>query len=233
MSGEEATVWWARVDGARAERFEAVLSPDEHARAAAFRFERDRLRFVIARGLLHTLLGNYLGADPKRIELAYGTHGKPRLADDDAVLRFNLSRSNGVVALAFCERRKIGVDVERVRADLFMDEIVHRYLPPRTVREIERRSGEERVAEFFRAWVRLEAYVKGHGGGLGLLREIAEPEGWSIVDLNLLDGYAAAVAIEGGAPARVSTREVRLETLQPRAATAPAPYRSRSRSPEG
>lgn len=213
MSSEEAIVWWARVDGARADRFEALLSPDERARASAFRFERDRLRFVIARGLLHTLLGAQLGVDPQRVEVALGGHGKPRLTDDDAGLRFNVSHSHGVVALAFCERREIGVDVERVRPDLVVDEIARRYLPPRAVQEIERHSEEERVGEFFRAWVRLEAYVKGRGGGLGLLNERREPEGWSIADLDLLDGYAAAIAIEGDAPARVSTRQVRLEAL--------------------
>lgn len=208
----EATIWWLRLDDVAAPQAEAVLSPDERDRATRFRFERDRRLFVTARGVLRTLLGHYLRADPKQIELAYGNHGKPRLADDEVGLRFNVSHSDDLVALAFCERREVGVDVERVRPCLFTEEIARRYLPPPTVREIERHSGEGRVREFFRAWVRLEAHLKGRGDGLRELGSGAHPEGWSVIDLSPLDGYAGAVAIESGAPVRVSTRRVCLET---------------------
>ena len=214
MRGGEATVWWAHLDRCGADRFDAVLSPDERSRAAAFRFPRDRSRFMAARGLLRTLLGGHLGVDPKRVELAYGEHGKPRLADDEEALCFNLSHSNGVVALAFCEGREIGIDIEAVRDDLPAEAIV-RYLPPEAGREIERRAGRERLRHFFRTWVRQEAYAKGRGAGLELIGRSPDTDRWSILDLRLLDGYAAAIAIDGVAPAPVSARPIPLETLSP------------------
>jgi 4'-phosphopantetheinyl transferase len=205
MSTCEATVWWGHLDDA-ADRFERVLSRDERRRAAAFRFARDRSRFVAARGLLRKLLGDYLGLDPQRIEFAYGEHGKPRLAHGQSALCFNVSHSNGVVALAFCEGREIGIDVEAQRDDLFSEGIARRYLPRRAAMEIEQHAGKERSAEFFRAWVRQEAYAKGRGVGLELIGE--EPADWSIADLELLDGYAAALAVEGPVPVKVETKPI-------------------------
>ena len=203
MNGD-VTVRWGWLDGHDADGFEPVLSPAELDRAASFRFARDRSRYVVARGLLRTLLGERLGIDPERVAFAYGEHGKPRLAEDTG-LRFNLSHSNGLMALGLCEGREVGVDVEAKRDELFTTGIARHYLPARAADEIERRTGTERTAEFFRAWVRQEAYAKGRGAGLELIGE--SPRGWSIADLDLAGGFAAAVAIEG-APVQVDASSI-------------------------
>ena len=57
-----------------------------------------------------------------------------------------------------------------------------------------------------RAWVRQEAYAKGCGAGLELIGE--SPNGWSIADLDLIGGYAAALAVEGTAPVRIETSPI-------------------------
>src|SRR5579859_3145658 len=44
-----------------------VLSPDERARAARFRFERDRRRYTVGRGLLRRLLAGYVGIAPEDV----------------------------------------------------------------------------------------------------------------------------------------------------------------------
>jgi 4'-phosphopantetheinyl transferase len=203
MRACEVTVWWGHLDGAT-DRFARSLSTDERRRAAAFRFARDRSRFIAARGLMRNVLGGHLGLDPKRLEFAYGVHGKPRLAHDTD-LRFNLSHSNGVMALALCRRREIGIDLEARREESATEGIARRYLPSRVAAEIERHAaGGERSSAFFRAWVRQEAYAKGRGVGLEAIGE--DPEDWSITDLELLDGYAAALAAEGPAPLRVTVK---------------------------
>ena len=203
MSGE-VTVRWCRLDRFDADGFERVLSPDERARAASFRFARDRSRYVIARGLLRSLLGERLGIGPERVEFAYGERGKPRLAGDTR-LRFNLAHSDGVMALALTEEREIGIDVEAQREGPFGEGIARRYFPEGVAARIERRPEDERAGEFFRAWVRQEAYAKGRGVGLELIGQ--RPEGWSIADLDLVRGYAAAVAVEG-APVQVTRRPI-------------------------
>jgi 4'-phosphopantetheinyl transferase len=193
----EVTVRWGGLDHHGSDRFEPLLSRDERDRAASFRFVRDRSRYVVARGLLRTFLGERLGLDPARIEFAYGEHGKPCLADDTG-LHFNLSHSAGVMALAMSEGREVGVDVEAVREDLFAEGIARRYLPAQVATEIERRPEADRSREFFHAWVRQEAYAKCRGVGLELVGQSPDPEDWTILDLDLGRGYAGALAIEGG-----------------------------------
>ncbi len=141
--------------------------------------------------------------DPRRVELILGERGKPRLADDSTDLRFSVSHSGDLVALAFCSGREVGVDVEARRNDLCSEEIARRYLPARVAKEIERRAGAERMAEFFRAWVRQEAYAKARGVGLELIGESPSAH-WLITDLDLADGYSAAVAVEGPTPVQVA-----------------------------
>jgi 4'-phosphopantetheinyl transferase len=197
-------VRWADLDARSPDEYEALLSGDERSRAA--RLRRGRERFIVARGLMRTLLGEYLGIEPGRVELAYGERGKPRLADGGADLRFNLSHSESLVAFAFCRGREVGIDVEAVRADRSSERLARRYLPPEAVREIEEYPEAERIEAFYRAWVRQEAYAKGRGEGLELIGE--SPHGWSIVDLDLIGGYAAAVAVEGTAPVRIEASPI-------------------------
>jgi 4'-phosphopantetheinyl transferase len=196
------TVRWAALDGLCGEPLEELLSADELARARRLRFERDRRRFIATRGLLRRLLGERIGLDPSAIAFAYDAHGKPRLAGGETGLHFNASHSGAVAIFAFCEQREVGVDVEAVRGDLFTEGIARRYLPIEVAERIERRRGARRAEEFFRAWVRQEAFAKGRGEGLGLIGE--SPEGWAIADLEPVDGYAAAVAAEGPEPLQLS-----------------------------
>jgi 4'-phosphopantetheinyl transferase len=196
MSGE-VTVWWADLDARDAESFEPLLSADELGRAAGLRFARDRSRFIAARGMLRALLGDRLGTDPARIEFAYGEHGKPRLADETG-LRFNLSHSGPLLALVICGGREVGIDVEAISERVAAKGIARRYLPAEMAAEIGRRSGRQRTEEFFRAWVRQEAYAKGCGGGLELIGRAPGPS-WTLVDLELAPGYAAALALRDDA----------------------------------
>jgi 4'-phosphopantetheinyl transferase len=199
-----AEVRWAELDRLDHAGFAALLSPDELSRAGAFISDLDRDRFVAARGTLRTLLGERLGRDPKAIKFAYGKRGKPRLADDSR-LRFNLSYSRGIVALALCEGREVGIDVEVVRDGVSIERIARRYLPARATHHLGGCPDDDgRSLEFFRAWVRQEAYAKARGAGLEGIGEWPDPARWAIVDLDLRDGYAAAIAIEGPSRARLT-----------------------------
>ena len=205
MSGE-VIVRWGNLDSQQPQRFVHLLTREERDRAESFKFERDRSRFIAARGLLRTLLAQRLGLDPRRVVFAYGEHGKPRLAGDAGGLRFNLSHSDAVLAIALCENREVGIDIETQRAGRPIEGISRRYLPPALAEEIERATGAERDRAFYRAWVRQEAYAKACGAGLELIGEPPDTERWSIADLELAEGYSAAVAVEGATPGEVITR---------------------------
>ena len=197
MTGE-VTVRWGRLGSTHgAARFEPLLSRDERERAASFRFARDRLPLRRRPRTSPDGPRERLGLDPARIEFAYGERGKPCLPDHTG-LHFNLSHSAGMMALAISEGREVGIDVEAVREDLFAEGIAPRYLPAEVAEEIELRAGTERSREFYRGWVRQEAYAKARGGGLTLIGESPDPGSWSVIDLDSPDGFAGALAIESG-----------------------------------
>src|SRR5581483_8134203 len=88
----------------RMKQLAATLSEDEQIRASRFHFERDRNRFIAARGQLREILGRFLEIPPSQIVFSYGERGKPHLADaiNGKFLHFNLSHSEGLGLIAVC-----------------------------------------------------------------------------------------------------------------------------------
>ena len=216
----EVHVWIAPLDlpdSAAAERA-AWLDADEEARAARFRFPRDRRAFTVARGTLRILLGRYLGRSAGLVRLSYGPHGKPALADAGAnPLRFNVSHSGELGVFAFARSSDVGVDVEHMRALSDLDGIAERFFSAEEVSALRRIAGEARREAFYRCWTAKEAYIKGVGEGLSMpldrfavsldptegavrlrvLRGPAPPGAWRLHRFEPRPGYVAAVAVAG------------------------------------
>jgi 4'-phosphopantetheinyl transferase len=154
------------IDVARA--MAPLLSHVEQERASQFALERDRSRFVIARGRLRQLLGVRLNVAPRSVQLVYGPRGKPALGPTFAGsgLRFNISRSADVAAYAFARGREIGVDVEHVRTIPDADDIVAHMFSPRENVAYFALSPRDRTLAFFNGWTRKEAFIKALGDGL-------------------------------------------------------------------
>jgi 4'-phosphopantetheinyl transferase len=221
LPGDEVHVWRARLDAPpeRVRRLLDLLAPDERVRAGRFHFRRDEDRFVVARGLLRTILGGYLNSGPERLRFEYGAQGKPALAPEHnpAGLRFNVSHSEGVALYAVTRGREVGVDVERVSARVECEEIAGRFFSPREVARLRALPEALREAAFFDCWTRKEAYIKARGEGLSLpldgfdvslapgepaallanRLDPAEVSRWSLRELRPWPGFAAAVAVEG------------------------------------
>jgi 4'-phosphopantetheinyl transferase len=196
----------------------ALLSPDECARAERFRFEIDRCHFIIARGILKTILGRYLEIAPAQIEFVYADRGKPRLADSIAqpALKFNLAHSGSLALYAFTRIGDVGVDIEHIRPELAGDDIARRFFSPHEIASLDQLPIHERQQAFFNCWTRKEAFIKAKGLGLSLpldqfdvtlaptetaalLRtrwDEDEAARWSLTALDAGAGYVAALAIE-------------------------------------
>jgi len=215
IAGDDVHVWTVDLlaDTGPIAAFAATLSADERDRAARFYFERDRRRYIVARGALRTILGECLGVDAAAVEFQYGAHGKPSLAAD---LAFNVSHS-GELALIACSRRgEIGVDIEEIRLLTDADLVASQFFSPREVARLRALPLGMRNEAFFRCWTRKEAYVKALGEGLS--RPLAtfdvtftagepamltvdhdeqETKRWSLTALDTPRGYAAALVTEG------------------------------------
>lgn len=221
LDADAVHVWAAPLDppAAAVQRHGTLLASDERARAERFHFERDRRRFTVARGVLRTLLGRYLGTDPRAVAFGYESHGKPVLADPFAAhgLRFNVSHSGEMALFAFARGREVGVDVEEVRRMEDGLDIAVRFFSEAEVAAFRALPEEIRDDAFFNCWTRKEAYIKAVGEGLSFplhvfdvslapgeparllaSRDPQQAERWSLRGLpDPAPGYRAALVVEG------------------------------------
>lgn len=199
LAAGEVALWRVVLDDVSDRAFAdlaASLSADECERAAAFRFERDRRRFTVARGVLRALVAGYTGADAASLLFHYGENGKPSLAGaEEGALSFNLSHSEGLAVYAFTLEGQVGVDIERRRHLPEREHIAASCLLPRERAAVQQAPAARREEAFFEAWTRQEALLKALGIGLG-----ASPSDVSarptpiLVRLNPAPGFSGALA---------------------------------------
>ncbi len=195
------------------------LSVEEQERAERFYFDEDRARFMLAHGALRQILSCYLGLGPGEIMFDQGPQGKPNLdpMPDRMGLTFNLSHSGSFVLIAVGCERELGVDVEKIRPEIDLEGIAARFFSKSEVEGLMRLAPALRSEAFFRCWTRKEAYIKARGGGLAIplgqfdvsldpgseaallatRDDPAEADRWSLYNLEMGEGYQAALAVEG------------------------------------
>lgn len=195
---ETIHVWRGSLDqqAAIARRLEALLSDDERERASRFRFDRDRARYVVGRGMLRALLGRYLAADPARLRFRYSIHQKPSLLDGGP--SFNLAHSEATALFAFSPSFEVGVDVELVRPEFEGegDRIAERFFSPAEVEVLRALPEEDRGVAFLTCWTRKEAFLKARGDGLTLALDS--------FDVSLAPNEPAALLRTGWSPKECS-----------------------------
>jgi 4'-phosphopantetheinyl transferase len=168
----EIHIWHAPLEqfAGEAQGLMLTLSPDEQDRADRFRFDKDRNRYAMSRGMLRNLLGEYLGVSPGRLQFHYGRYGKPYLPDPSSPspIHFSVSHSCGLTLLAFSRDQEIGIDVECIRMDFDFEPIAKRFFSPAELSNLLSLPDAAKAAEFFRLWTRMEAYAKARGIGLSI-----------------------------------------------------------------
>lgn len=220
----EIHVWWTVLNRAPDDPADAILSPDERTRAARLRLPMHRDTFVAARAFLRAVLARCLGADAASLCFGATAHGKPYLLEPTAPLHFNLAHTGSVALLAVGVDTAVGVDVERVRADLDLTGIARRFFRPEESAALEALPAVRRTDAFFAVWTRKEALLKALGkgiaGGVDRFGVTVEPDAparvvaaaggpleaarWWVADLAAGPGYRAAVAAPA-VPSRVHT----------------------------
>ena len=214
-------VWRASLDPPthHVERLRDVLSDSERIRAGDFVFERDSTRSIAARGLLRVIVGRYLAIPPDGLRFDSGATGKPALsASQGRGIEFSVSHSHGLVLYAVTCDRRIGIDIERIRAVANWAGVPGRVLSPREHAVFRALPPDQQRAAFFRAWTRKEACSKAWGQGLSCPLDLidvslapfepgrplsihddpAASARWSLQDVAPAPGYVAALATEGG-----------------------------------
>ncbi|GAC1362153.1 MAG: 4'-phosphopantetheinyl transferase superfamily protein [Ktedonobacteraceae bacterium] len=147
-----------------------LLNVDEVRKAAQFRFEKDRNRYIIAHGLLRLLLANYVQLPAAQLNYCYNAYGKPELAISHGqdTLHFNLSHTHELIIYAFTYSRHVGIDIEYIRGNIEYEQLAKHYFSSFEYAELQRLPLSIRRQVFFQCWTRKEAYIKARGLGLSL-----------------------------------------------------------------
>ncbi|MBW4514943.1 MAG: 4'-phosphopantetheinyl transferase superfamily protein [Timaviella obliquedivisa GSE-PSE-MK23-08B] len=189
ITSSEVHVWHAELDrpSTEIEQLIQILAPDEKQRSERFRFEKDQKKFVVARGLLRTILARYLSLSPDQVLFSYSSKGKPTIANVYSLgeLYFNVSHSHNRALYAIALNRPVGIDLEHVRPIEAID-LSQRFFLPSEAIVIRSLIGAEQHQVFFRGWTQKEAYLKATGDGLGKLAsvEVALTEPMRLVSID-------------------------------------------------
>ena len=219
LESTEVHLWRSNLERVteEVEQLSTILSDEEIIRANRFYFPQHRQRFTVARATLRQILGYYLEIAPERVEFTYNSRGKPELAaNKNRWLQFNLSHSEGWAIYGVTRDRRIGVDLERIRAVEDLEKLAERFYSAAEYQVISQLPAKEKEIAFFRGWTAKEAYLKATGEGLAggldqveVSLDINEPlrllklpgntsvSDWSLICPDVHPDYLAAIAVEG------------------------------------
>jgi 4'-phosphopantetheinyl transferase len=224
LERDEVHVWLICLNQSAAEMqsLHSILAAEEMERARNFHFDHHRERYIVAHLALRLILGRYLGQRPERLRFRSNDYGKPALdmeegSESDESFHFNLSHSEEMALLAVGRGRDVGVDIECIRANFDHQQIAERFFSPREAATLCALPPNLQPEAFFNCWTRKEAYIKARGEGLSLALDgfdvslipgeraallsvrddPKETRRWSLRELPICPGYAAALAVEG------------------------------------
>lgn len=188
----------------------------ERRRAAAFGTSEGGARWLVARALLRTVVGDAVGIDPVDVSLAETAKGKPIVARSPAgggswtagehPPHVSLSHAGAWAVVALADR-PVGIDIEADRRLRRPERLADRLFGDRGPRRDRWAYGPEpeRLRSLMREWVRTEAVLKATGEGLGggvtgALSRLGTA-GWSVHDLDLGSVDRAPAALIGAVAA--------------------------------
>ncbi|MCW5624699.1 MAG: 4'-phosphopantetheinyl transferase superfamily protein [Burkholderiales bacterium] len=177
----------------------AVLSADEHARAARFVFDADRWRHLTARCLVRQVLSRYADLPAAAWRFEANAQGRPTVASGltDPPLHFNLSHAGPAVVCALARFAEVGIDVEQHVPTEFR-EIGARYFATDERAWLAAAPDDGAASlRFLTLWTLKEAYVKARGAGLSI-----PLERFSVLPDDGDGATLRADAVIDGAPAR-------------------------------
>src|SRR5215510_2871195 len=146
----------------------ATLSDEEQHRAVRFQFNHLRESFIVSRGTLRFILAQYIPVEPGQIQFEYTPYGKPFLSKklNIPAISFNLSHSNGLVLYAITKDRRVGIDIEYIRAISDFENVSAATFSAFENNQLQSIDDHLRMQAFFNCWTRKEAFIKAIGDGM-------------------------------------------------------------------
>lgn len=202
----------------------SCLDAVEQERASRFLDPVHARRFLHGRMAVRNVLADRLGVSADKIRFKIGPRGKPALQDHEH-LKFSMSGSGDVGAVAVAEGAELGVDVEEIR-HIDAQDLAQRYFSTAENAALGTCDASARLVRFFHLWTLKEAVVKATGAGLLepidgfsielssnaaplLTSEAADFAGsWRLVQFDPGPGCAGALAVRTGRSLSVTKRNL-------------------------
>ena len=151
-------------------RYRELLTEEERRQELRFRFDVDRRRYLATRALVRTALSRYVPIGPEAWRFSTDRYGRPRILNADERARkiaFNVSHTDGLIALAVTLDGMIGVDVENSLRPVGL-EVAERFFSRVEAVALTELPANMRRARFFEYWTLKESYIKARGLGLSI-----------------------------------------------------------------
>lgn len=148
-----------------------LLSDAERSQEKRFHFADDRKRYLVTRAMVRTVLSRYAAIEPADWAFSTNLYGRPELANqlNEAVgLCFNVSHTQGLIALGVSRYRALGIDVENLLTREVSNCIADRLFSPAEVTDLASVPQGQRQYRFFEYWTFKESYIKARGMGLSI-----------------------------------------------------------------
>lgn len=200
----------------RVQAYWDILDETERDRAMKFRFLKDRLCFIIARGVLRNLLATYIYVSPEDITFSYGYNGKPYI-DHKSDIQFNVSHSGDTIILGFVQKYDIGIDVEHTKRPVEVEKVARCFFSNEEISSLLSLDPTYHTQAFYNCWTRKEAFIKALGSGLAFPLDqfvvsldstkeatlidtkwdAKEKEKWVLQSMEPQQDYIGAISIKG------------------------------------
>lgn len=155
-----------RIDDFQASEVENLLkyvSVTKQKRFSKRKLFKNNLLSIIGEIGLRLIVQEEYGIRYDNISLIYNKNGKPKIENYNHI-KFNISHSNDVVAIALSSECNIGIDIEKIKS--FSKNVVGKFFSHDEKRMIDRLSIEEKNYAFYRLWTMKESFIKANGEGI-------------------------------------------------------------------
>ena len=161
-------LWWLKPETLEATpETLALLTPEERAQHQRFIPPLKRHEYLATRVLVKTVLGRTLGIAREEVRFTTNQWGRPELSPASS-LRFNITHTEGLVALLLSDEHDIGVDTERLARAPRLLALAPNVFARSELSELAALPMDHQAHRALTLWTLKESYIKARGMGLAL-----------------------------------------------------------------
>jgi len=152
-------------------RYREILCPSERRQEMRFHFVNDRVRYLVTRVLVRTVLSKYASVSPQEWKFAPSSYGRPQILNrlnPEETLQFNVSHTRSLIILAVSRQRYLGVDTENTHTRRVSIGLADSYFAAAEVSALHACPVERQHERFFEYWTLKESYIKARSMGLSI-----------------------------------------------------------------